>query len=426
MKRRVAFTTSAVVLGIVGLVIGGIFISRLPRTLTLAVGPEGQETHRYAQAVARASQDARDRIRYQIVTTAGAQESARLLEEGKVNLAVVRSDFELPATGQTIIVNAKRLVVVMAPQLRRGGVQKLADLKGKRIAVARLTDPNLPLVRRILAVAEIGEGDATLIEVDFADLPETLAAGRADAAVAVVVPSAPSVAEMIPQIAKRLPNGLRFIALTEAEAVANRIIGVETAELPAGIFGAGRPPEEIATVAISYRTMARASMPEAVAEQVAKSLYDMRTRLSRQLPIAFGMEPPDAKSGARIPVHPGAAAHFDGETKTFMERYGESLLTGVWGLSLLGSALSGVFAWMSGRGRDQGGDLLGEIAALTAQARAANAASLQPIETRIDAIVKDLTHHNAGGAVAEGVMESAALALDHFRSVADAARGRAA
>jgi hypothetical protein len=316
--------------------------------------------------------------------------------------------------------------VVVAPQLRRGGVQKLADLRGKRLAVARMADANLPLVRRMLAVAEIGEADVTLIEADLAELPEILGAGRADAAIAIVVPSSQAAAELVPQIAKRLPGGMRFVPLTEAEAIANRIIGVETAELPAGVFGAGRPQEETATIAISYRTMARADMSDATAEQVAKSLYDMRTRLVRQAPAAFGMEQPDATTGARLPVHPGAEAYFEGETQTFMERYGEVLLTVVWGLSLLGSALTAALAWMSGQRKDQGGAMLADIGALTAQAREANAATLQPIEAQIDALVIELARLNARGELAENVMDSASLSLDHFRGVADAARSRPA
>ncbi len=426
MRRRSPFTIAAVVLGILGLALGSIFVARLPRTLTLAVGPAGLETHRYAEALARASADSRDRIRYSIVTTSGAAESAQLLEAGKVNLAIVRSDFELPASGQTLIVNARRLVVVAAPQLRRGGIQKLGDLKGKRIAVVRQTDPNLPLVRRILAVAEIGEGEVTLIECELADLPELLGSGKADAAIAVIVPASPHASEIMPQVAKRLANGLRFIPLTEAEAIASRIIGVETAELAAGIFGVGRPQEEVATVAVSYRTMARANMADELAGRVAKSLYDIRTRLSRQVPVAFTAEPPDAKTGARLPAHPGAVAFFDGESVSFLERYGELILTVLWGASILGSAVSAGYAWFARNRGEHGGGMIEELAALTAQARQADSAGIGPIEMRIDQIVAELARLRAEGEVSDTLIESAALALDHVRSVTEQARGRSA
>jgi TRAP transporter TAXI family solute receptor len=426
MRKRSALTLIALVLGLAGLVLGGIFISRLPRTLTLAAGPAGLETHRYAEAVARASLEGRGRIRYKIVTTSGAAESAKLLEDGKVNLAIIRSDVDLPANGQTIIVNAKRLALVIAPQLKRGGIQKLGDLRGKRIAVVRLTDPNLPLVRRMLAVADIAEGAMTLIECDLADLPDLLATGKADAAIAVMVTSAPAVAETIPQIAKRVPGGIRFIPIAEAEAMANRIIGVETAELPAGSFGSGRPQEEVATIAISYRTMARENMPNELAGLVAQSLYNLRTRLSRQVPIAFSSEPPDAKTGARLPVHPGATEFFDGESKSFLERYGELLLTILWGGTLVGSAASGLMAWIYRSSHQDGGKLLSEIASLTGDARAAAGAGMAGIDARVDAIVAELAQLRSKGRITEQDIEGATLAIEHYRNVADIARTKAA
>lgn len=422
MRRRSALTVLAIVLGIAGLVLGAVFLTRMPRTFTLAAGPAGLETHRYAEAIAQASQEARDRIRYKIVTTSGAAESAKLLEERKVNLAIVRSDYELPPSGQTLLVNARRLVIVMAPQLRRGGVQKLADLKGKRVAVVNLTDPNIPLVRRILAVAEIAEGEATLIESELSEIPDLLATGKVDAVIAIVVPSARNVTEIVPQIARRLPGGIRFVPLTEADAIAARIIGVETADLPAGSFGAGRPKEEVATVAISYRTMTNSRTPNQIAGDIAKSLYDLRARVSRQLPIAFSAEVPDAKTGAKFSVHPGAVAFFEGENTSFLERYSEIILTVLWGSTLLGSAVSAGLAWLSRRQHDNGRNLIGEIAALTERARKAAAPELAAIEARADAIVAELASNRAKRWTTDAEMQAASLALDHFRSVADAAR----
>jgi TRAP transporter TAXI family solute receptor len=426
MRRLSIFTTIAVLLGLSGLAFGAFFYARLPKTLTLAVGPPGLTTHRYAEALVVAGDEARERIRLKVITTKGAAESAQLLETGKADLAIVRSDYPLPANGQSLLVTAKRLVVVMAPQLRRGGIQKLADLKGKRIAVTRLTDPNVPLVKKLLEVAEIGDGEATLIECEIADLPELMGTGKVDAAISIVVPASRSVADIMPQLARRLPNGIRFVPLKEAEAIANRLIGVETAELPAGIFGAGRPLEEVDTVAISYRIMARASMSDDLAGRIAKSVFELRTRVARRERTAFTAAAPDASSGARLPAHPGAVAYFEGETKSMFERYGESALTVLWGVSILGSALTGFFAWARGRRRHEGPQLLDEIAALTGAARQAAPGELVDIETRMDQIVTDLARLKSVNDISSDVIESAALALDHFRSVAETARSRAA
>ncbi len=73
MKLRSIFVTVAVLLGLAGVLLGAVFVARMPRTYTLAVGPAGLETHRYAESLARAAAEARDRVRYQIIETSGAR-----------------------------------------------------------------------------------------------------------------------------------------------------------------------------------------------------------------------------------------------------------------------------------------------------------------------------------------------------------------
>jgi TRAP transporter TAXI family solute receptor len=423
MSSRLSLPTLAIILGMIGLGFGAFYLARMPRTLTIAVGPAGSETHKYVASLAEAGFEAKDRIRLRIVTTEGAEVSARLLDEGKTDLAIVRSDYPMPAIGQTIIVIAKRSVLLLAPQ-KRGSIQKLSDLKGKRVAVVRFTDPNLPLVRKLLAVADLEEKDVTLIEADLADLPELMGSGRVDAAIAIVVPSAPAVTSVIPKILQRLPGGLKVVAIDEAQTASDRILGVETVDIPAGALGTGRPAEEIESVAISYRAMARRSMSDDLAGRVAKSFYDLRSRLSQKNPAAFNVEPPDQKTGARIAVHPGAAAYFDGETKTLFERYGEIIVTALWGFSIVGSGLTALLHWAGQKRLRVGRTLVEEILYMTTAARNADALELTNIEHRGDAIVAILAKQRQSVFASESTNESASFALEHFRSVVSDARTR--
>ncbi len=423
MRKRTSLTVLAVVLALFGLGFSAFFLSRLPRTLTIAVGPAGLETHRYVTALANSALEGRERIRFKVVTTAGAQESAQLLERSGVDLALIRSDYDLPPNGQTLIVNTRRTVVIAVPNKRTGGIQKLSDLKGKRIAVARFTDPNIPLIRKLLSVVDISESEITLIDAEPEAATEILKANRADAIVIVAPRISPVMTKTIADINKAIPGGIRLLAIEEAQAAADRILGLETIEIPVAAFGNGLPKEELKSVAVSYRIMAQRTMSDDLAGRTAKTLYDQRTRLSRQVPIAFSAEPPDGKTGARIPVHPGAMAYFDGETKTFYERYGELIFTGLWGASILGSGLAGFIAWLGRKRHGEGSKLVDEITALTASARTASAADLIGIEARGDAIVAHLARLRQNNHVSDAMVESASLALDHFRSVVEGMRG---
>lgn len=413
-------------LALIGAGFGVYFLTTQPRSLRIAVGPEGQETHQYVMALAQAAEEGRERIRFKVVDTAGAAESALLLDKAGVDLAVIRSDYDLPANGQTLIVNARRTLVLVAP-VRRNGIRKLSDLKGKRIAVVQLTDSNLPLVRKLLEIVDIGTNDATLTETEAADAQERLKSGRADALIIVAPRTAPAMTSTLAALNRQVPGGIRIVPIAEAQAAADKIIGVETIDIPVSAFGNGLPKEETASLAVSYRIMARKSLSDDLAGRAAKTLYDLRTRLSRSTPQAFSAEPPDAKTGARIPTHPGATAYFEGETKSFYERYGEAILTGVWGLSIFGSGIAGFFAWAGRRKHSATGRIIEEITALTGQARIAeDAATLATIENRADAIVAEIAAGAHAGNVSSSMLESISFALEHLRSVSDGTRERVA
>jgi small GTP-binding protein len=75
-----------------------------------------------------------------------------------------------------------------------------------------------------------------------------------------------------------------------------------------------------------------------VVGDLAKSLFDVRQTVAAEVPEFR----PDRGAEHRkvlgpMVVHPGAAAYFDGEQKTFIEQYGEWIYIGIMGVSLLGS-----------------------------------------------------------------------------------------
>jgi hypothetical protein len=152
---------------------------------------------------------------------------------------------------------------------------------------------------------------------------------------------------------------------------------------------------------------------------------DLRSRVGRQLPQAFAAEAPDGDSESRIPVHPGATAHFEGESKTLIERYSEPLWLGLGLLSVLGSALTGLFAWMQGKQQSAASGMLEELADLTTQARGAGSvAELDDIDQRGDALVAKLSQEAGESEGAAAMLQGTGVAMDQLRYVIDGARRR--
>jgi TRAP transporter TAXI family solute receptor len=392
--------------------------------VSLAAGMQNSETHRFAMALSKAAAEARSGIRFQPLVSAGAEDSGRMLEAGSADLAIVRSDLELPASGQAIIVNTKRTLILIVPT-RRGSATEFVELKGRRVGVVRWTDPNIPLLRKALAVAEIGENDVTITQVEGREAPDLLAQNKLDAVAIVAQLTAPILSEIMLQMGRKVPGGVKVLSIDEAQAIANRVTGTETDDIPAGALGAGRPAEESETIAVSYITMARTTMSEDLAGRVAKAIMDLKPRVARQMPQAFAATAPDAESGLGIPVHPGAAAHFEGESKTLFERYNEIVTAAFWGVSLVVSGLTAFIAWLRSKKKDAAAVALEAVTALTAEARGANGvAELDAIELKADALVAELSQEAQDSDMTPAALQGIALAMQQLRHAGEVSRRR--
>jgi hypothetical protein len=60
------------------------------------------------------------------------------------------------------------------------------------------------------------------------------------------------------------------------------------------------------------------------------------------------IEAPDTDKGAALPVHPGAAAYFDGEQTSLLEQFG----TYAYLVAIIGSVIGAGYAWMRSAWRD--------------------------------------------------------------------------
>ena len=100
MGRR-GLTMVAGLLAITGLVAATFYYIGQPRTLRLAVGPLGSDDARMAAAFVQGLSREKKPIRLRLVLTEGSAESARKIDAGEVDLAIVRPDIALPAKADT-------------------------------------------------------------------------------------------------------------------------------------------------------------------------------------------------------------------------------------------------------------------------------------------------------------------------------------
>jgi TRAP-type uncharacterized transport system substrate-binding protein len=322
-----------------------------PTRITVAVGPPGSEREAFLKKVAQTFAEARKPVRLKLVPAKDAADAARLLEADKVQLAVVRSDEAKLADGRSLALVSRRAIVLVArasesvtgtpSQFSAGG------LAGKRIAVAAtLGGPNRALIARLLAHVGVDPGDS-LTEVAPAQIPGTLASGRADIAVIVVDPAAAATRMLLAEIAKALSGAVAIGAPPAAEALPSIHRDVIPITLAAGVFGGAGPlpQEKVATVAITEELVADSDFSETTASLLVKALTESRGRLSGSA-SAYEVSLPPQDAVRRFMPHAGVALSASDKSTSFLETYSDQIWLGLFALGLIGSSLAGLGSWL--------------------------------------------------------------------------------
>lgn len=405
MEKRVilrllagAFTVLAVAIA------AGLYLS-MPTTLRIAVGPEGTEQARFVHAVQRAMIDTRQPFRLDVRTVKDSTEASKLLDKRGVDLAVARSDDPTSNEGRSIAVLQKRSIIVVVR--KDSGITGVTDLQGRTVALIGEADTNLPLVERIFAHYEIEPDAVKLKEMHPAEVAAAMADGMLDAFILVIDPNARMPRRVLAEITEKLKIPLAFTGMPASEALAFRFRDLITTEIPAGVFGGTppRPEAAINTVAISYELIATERMSDTVATALTKSLLDLRTRLRRDQEISFNIETPPVDEPRRFLPHDGTAAVVNDDAETFLEKYSDAIWLTLFGVSLLGSSVTGFMGWAAGRKREEEPSFQALLPQLTERLAAAHSLeAVDEVQREFDALVvatlMDTSKHTANGSEA--------------------------
>jgi TRAP transporter TAXI family solute receptor len=415
--RRPGLITLAVGLAVLGLGLLAYQVMSGPTTLRVAVGPMGSEDTRLMAAAAQYLNRERASVRFRLVLTEGLAGSAEALDEDKADLAVVRTDVAMPLKGQTAAILHRDAAVLIAPE--RARIAKIADLRGRTVGIVRKLPANARLLETVLAHYDIPRDSvATVMLPSPAEVEEALRAGRIDAVLAIGTLSGRSVAETVAAVVQAGGGPPVFIPITEAEAIAQRSPLFESFEIVRGAFGGTppRPAESVATLGVGHRLVAQAKLDDNAVSEVTRLLFAMRPTLSGEVPLANRIEGPSTSKSSSLPVHPGAAAYYDGEVQTFLERYSDWIYLVAMVGGILGSAFAGLLGQASARKRSRTMMLLDELMGIVRHARAAaEVAELDALEVEADQVLASALARAGDGEVGETLMVAFFLGLDQAR-----------
>jgi TRAP transporter TAXI family solute receptor len=386
----------ALVLGLVVFACGaGIYAfgySTRPPTLTVAAGSADGEAVRLMSAIASRLAATNSPVRLQVVDKNNALDAIRAFSAGQADLAVARADVGDLSSAATIVVVARSVVLIVAPA--GSSITEMDDLKQKTVGVVG-GEVNCKVVEALTSEYGFDSAKTRFKNLALAEIPQALKSKQVDALL-VVMPLSEKYLTMlrnfIPKAGKLNPT---VVPIEAAGAIAAVTRYYQSYELPKGTIR-GSPPipdDDMNTLRVPFYLVANKKLSDDVAGALAKAIMSARQDLIGQEPFVAQISEPDTDKDSGddtyIPVHPGAAAYFGGDQKSFFDKYGDQLFYGSMFLGALTPLFAAFWSFMTKDERKSGDGPLMRLHALTDEIRKSdNENDLSKAEGQIDDILK--------------------------------------
>jgi TRAP-type uncharacterized transport system substrate-binding protein len=404
--------------GIVGLVSGASLLAyryyTRPVTLTVAVGSIDGEAAKAMSAIAGQMVSTNAPVRLKVIDSGTALEAANAFSAGKVDLAVVRGDVGDLSQARAVVVVSHVVVLIVAPP--GSSIDSMDKLKGRRVGVIG-GDANTKIVD--VLSKEFGLDRAKVFK-DIA-LPDARQAiqSKEVGALLVVIPLAEKYLSLVRGIFQQGPKALPvLVPIDSAGAIAGAERAYESFDVPKGTLR-GAPPvpdDDLTTLRASLYLVANKQLGADLITRLTQTIMSVRRDLMAEQPIFAQITSPSTDQDAYLPLHPGAAAVYNGSTQSFMDEYGNWIYLTPMVLGGIATVLAAAWKFLGiGNPAIREGPL-DSLYALSRRIRSVGTeAELSDIEEEIDDILKTQRARSASGdesAVDDATLNVAAHRLE--------------
>ena len=359
-----------------------------PTTLSVAVGSLDGEAGRLVSAIAGKFTQSGAPVRLKMLEVPSALEAASAFASGKVDLAVVRGDVGDLSQARAVIVVAHAAALLIAPP--GSTVTEIAGLKRVSVGVVS-ADMNAGLIKVLTEEYDLARANVTFRNLAPPDVRKAIDAKEVRA-VLVVLPLAEKYLSLIrslfPQNAKSVPV---LISIEQAGAIAEKHRAYESFDVPKGTLR-GSPPapaDDVTTLRTSFYLVAQKKLDNDLVADLTQSLMNARRDLIPELPILAQVKQPDIDSDAYLPVHPGAAAFFNGTQESFLDKWGNIIFLVPMIAGALASVLTAAWKFLRAGEPQTVEDSLDSLYALGRRIRETGKISeLDGIEREIDRVLQ--------------------------------------
>jgi TRAP-type uncharacterized transport system substrate-binding protein len=353
-------------------------------------------------------------VRLKVIDSGTALEAANAFSAGTVDLAVVRGDVGDLSQAQAVVVVSHVVALIIAPP--GSTIDSIDKLKGRRVGVIG-GDANSKIVD--VLSKEFGLDRAKVFK-DIA-LPDARRAlqSKEVSALLIVIPLAEKYLSLVRGVFQQSPKASPvLIPIESAGAIAEAERAYESFDIPKGTLR-GSPPvpdDDLTTLRTSLYLVAQKKLGADLITSLTQTIMRVRRDLMAEEPIFAQITAPSTDADAYLPLHPGAAAFYNGTQQSFMDEYGNWIyLTPM----VLGGAATVLAAAWKFLGLGEPATREGPLDSLYALGRrirnVGTEAELLDIEEEIDNILKAQRTRSAAGdesAVDDATLNVAAHRLE--------------
>jgi TRAP-type uncharacterized transport system substrate-binding protein len=403
--------------GVIGLASGASLLAyryfTRPVTLSVAVGSVDGEAARAMSAIASRLVETNAPVRLTVIDSGTALGAANAFSAGKADLAVVRGDVGDLSQARAVVVVSHVVVLIVAPP--GSTIDDIDKLKGRRVGVIG-GDVNAKIVDVLSKTYGL---DRAKVFRDLA-LPDVRQAlqSREVGALLITIPLAEKYLALVRGFFQQGPKALPvLVPIESAGAIAEAERAYESFDVPKGTLR-GSPPvpdDDLTTLRTSLYLVAKKKLGADLITSLTQTIMSVRRELLVEQPIFAQITAPSTDADAYLPLHPGAAAFYNGTQQSFMDEYGNWIY--LTPMILGGAATVFAAAWkFLGLGNPVSEGPLDSLYALGRRIRnAGTAAELFDIEEEIDDILKAQRAKSAAGdesAVDDATLNVAAHRLE--------------
>jgi TRAP-type uncharacterized transport system substrate-binding protein len=391
---------ATLVVGVIILAAGvGLFAYRYytrPVTLTLAVGSIDGEAAKAMSAIASRLVTTNAPVRLKIIDSGTALEAADAFSAGKVDLAVVRGDVGDLSQARAVIVVTHAIVLIIAPP--GSSIDSMDKLKGHTVGVVGGA-ANSKVVDVLTKEYDLVRSKVVFKDIAPADARQAIQS-KSVGALLVAIPLSEKYLSLVRGIFQIGPKMVPvLIPIESAGAIAETERAYESFDIPKGTLR-GSPPvpdDDVTTLRATFYLVANKKLGTDLITSFTQTILSVRRDLLGEQPIFAQITAPSTDQDAYLPLHPGAAAVYNGTQQSFMDEYGNWIY--ITPMVLGGAATVLAAAWkFLGIGSSRSEGPLDSLYALARRIRKADSeAELFDIEEEIDNILKAERAKSTGG-----------------------------